>query len=229
MNENMQLAALARYLKTSGSTSLTSNNSGPLGMRSHTLKHRTDGNVPFTWPVTGVVDFSFSWDENTNAWTCSGGMYGSSPLGANPKVWFHQVSKNIKAREQIFKDLLQRCATLWERYRGDLEQFSYRLGVETSGTAHVSRLDTSYCWMHTAHPELCMYFSPDPAPTGYGRIPQARFGWYVPSSTHQWDMSVTSLIKMRADIVAFSKEATTYCEGASACFGQNDSEVAVVR
>ncbi len=229
MNEQKQLAALARYLKASGPTSLTSADSGQLGLRSHTLTHRTDGNVPFTWPMTGVVDFSFSWDDNTNAWSCTGGMYDSTPSGANPKVWFHQVAKNIKAREQILKDLLQRCATLWERYRGDLEQFSYRLGVETSGTAHVSRMDTAYCWTHTAHPDIRMFFSPDPVPTGYGRMPQSRYGWYPAPATHKWEMSVTSFAQMRADIIAFSKQAVNYCEGASACFGQNDSEAVAAR
>jgi hypothetical protein len=227
MNEHLQLADLAKYLKPSGQTKLTKTSSGQLGLSAYTLTHVTDGQVPFTWPVSGVVDFSLTWDENTMAWSCSGNMYGTNPSGNNPKVWLHQVSKSLKNQEQILKGLLQKCATLWERYRGDLEQFSYRLGVEMSSTAHVQRYEQGYSWTHTAHPEIRMFFSPDPVKPGYGMLPQSRFGWYEPVGTHQWFISIEGLTQMRDGLAKFSHEARSYCEGASACFGQNDSALAV--
>jgi hypothetical protein len=119
----------------------------------------------------------------------------------------------------VLKGFLQRATTLWERYRGDLDQFTYSLGIELAATGNMERLQTGFRWLHTSHPDIQIFFSPDPAKPSYGMLPQSRFGFYEPVKTHVWYLSVENLSQMRESLASFSADARKFCEGASACLG----------
>ena len=218
------LRKLAAYLKPTGRTSLTSSSSGPLGLQTYTLTYQTSGNVPFTWPVTGAADFTISYDESTREWSCAGQMFGVSPAGNEPKTWFHSVGQGVKSREQVIKGFLQRASMIWERYRGDLDHFAYRLGIEMAATGTMTKTDTGYCWTHTSHPDIQVHFSPDPNKPGYGMLPQVRLGFYAPVKMHVWFMSMPNLAQLRESVAEFSHTARTFCEGASACMVVADAK-----
>lgn len=211
------LRKLAAYLKPTGRTSLSSVDAGPLGLKTYTLSYQTSGNVPFTWPVTGSADFSLVYDEATRHWQCNGHMFGINPSGNDPKTWFHAIAGGVKSREQVIKGFLQRTAMVWERYRGDLDHFTYRLGIELAATGTMVKTDTGYCWAHTSHPDIQVHFSPDPNKPAYGMLPQVRMGFYAPVKMHAWFVSMPNLAQLRESVAEYSKTARTFCEGASAC------------
>jgi hypothetical protein len=225
--ELKHLHQLLRYLRPTGRVSLRSTRIGQLGQSEHVLTYMTDGLIPFSWPVTGAANFTLTWNEITQRWTCEGSIFGETPKGEDPKTWFHNAARAVKMREQVLKGVLQNAMTLWERYRGDLEQFQYRLGIKCAPYGHMTRYDSGYCWTHTANPSVQIFFSLDPEPAEYGMPPRARFGFYAPTKLHQWDLTVENLARFYNDVGAFSHEARKFCEGASACFGKVDfSDVA---
>lgn len=225
-NELNELRALAGYLRPSGTVSIQRTDAGPLGLGAYEFRYRTAGRVDPSWPVTGYTQLCFVWNESTVAWTCSGTMFGDEPRAIDPKTWFYQISKAARMREQLLKGLLSKVAQFWERYRGDLEQFTYKLGVAMASTGQMERLadGRGWCWHHAQHSDVVMYFSPDTQPVGYGMLPQARFGFYAPASMHRWYMNSETLAELRDGIAKFEHDARDFCKGASACFGQSDSE-----
>lgn len=222
-----QLKALRIYLRTSGSVVLQSQNVAQLGQKQHALVYTTDGLLPYTWPVTGQAHISLIWDDNKDAWTCSGHMFGQTPSATEPKAFFHQVARGVKMREQLLKAFFQQAMTYWERYAGDLEQFQYRLGIQLASSGHMARHPQSYSWTSATDPTVQVWMSPDPTPPGFGMPPRAKFGFFDDPRTHQWSLTVANIAKFRDDVSAFSHEAREFCKGASACFGVTDfSDVA---
>lgn len=213
------LKALHAYLKPSGTATLSTRPIGQLDTKEYILRYRTDGNVPFTWPVTGVADFEFLFNEIEMMWQCKGSMFGVSPDARDPKTWLHGVSQGIKSREQVLKGFLSRANMYWERYRGDLDQFAFRLGLELAATGTMNKTDFGWCWTHTSHPDIQVCFSPDNRKPGFGQLPQSHFGFYSSIKTHEWYVSTENLTQMHGAIAQFSADARRFCEGASACFG----------
>lgn len=219
VNEVQHLKALNTYLKPSGRTQLIERPAGQLGLKEYVLRYQTDGQVPVTWPVTGSADFEFIFNEAESKWFCTGNMFGTTPSGHEPKTWLHSIGQGIKSREQVIKGFLHRALGYWERYRGDLDQFTYRLGIEMSATGHMQKTSTGYCWAHTSHPDIKVFFSPDPEKPGYGMLPQFKFGFYEPVKAHVWYLSTDNLSSMSSAVATFSADARKFCEGASACLG----------
>lgn len=219
MDQLLALKQLNRYLKPNGSAKLVERSAGQLGLKEYVLRFFTSGNIPFNWPVSGNVDLEFVYNEVTQAWTCSGSMFGITPAGNEPKAWLHTVAQGVKSREQILNGALQRAITLWERYRGDLEQFAYRYGIEMAATGTMTKVDDMHVWTHTSHPDVQLVFSLDPEKPTYGLLQQSRLGFYPVKKTHTWYLSVENLTQLRAGIEDYSASAQRFCHGASACFG----------
>lgn len=222
MSVENNLKALRTYLRASGTVTLEKHSIGQLNQQSHSLTYATDGLVPYTWPVTGQAHFTFVWNDMDSAWKCAGQLFNQSPVANDPKTWLHQVARSVRLREQLLKSFFQQAMTYWERYVGDLEQFQYRLGIQLSSSGHMSRGASGFYYTSANDPTVQVFFSPDTTPATYGMPPRAKFGFYEPTKTHQWSLTVENMAKFRDDISSFSHDAREFCKGASSCLGATD-------
>lgn len=220
--ELTHLRALLQYLRPTGRVAISHENVGQLEQRATVLTYKTDGMVPFNWPVTGSADMSIAWNDVTQAWTCTGTLFGASVEGNDPKTLFHSVARSIKSKEQTMKGFLQQAMTYGERYKGDAEQFQYRLSLKMSGSWHMERVATGYAWRHVADPGLALFFSVDTENQVFGAPPALRFGFFESPRLHSWTATVENFAVVRGSIAEFSHTAREFCKGASACFGKVD-------
>jgi hypothetical protein len=209
-----ELTALAKVLKDFGSVQLASTPT-KLDMYKHALTFASNGWTKPGWPISTAGAFRLEYDDETGTWACSGSLYDVEPQALTPKVWFAEVAKGIANKDHLINGMLQKAATIWERYNGDLRHFTYRLGVEFSAIGVMTTLTPDhYVWKHAADPLVMLAFSAEPRRIG---PPELRFGFFAPTITHKWTLSVQTLMNERKQIQATVVDMTAHLAKMSSC------------
>lgn len=218
MTNLSNLKALYTLLKPLGSTSLKVTSVDAVGLKEYTLQYKTEGRIPFNWPIDGTADFTFVFSETDGSWKCSGSLFGMLPEAIDPKVWFSQVLSSLKLKEQLLISMLAKATAMWERYNGDLEQFAYRLSTEFASSTTMVRKDNGvFVWIKPNHADTLIAFSESREKPKYGMPPAAYFGFYEAASTHTWKMTPHNLHTIRTNISNFIVQAESFIKRATDC------------
>jgi hypothetical protein len=217
------LHTLHSLLKSTGRSTLTATSVGN-GMNEYSYAYQSDGTVSPFASYSGSGDFSFTYNEKTNKWDANGVLFGINPSGNDPKSFFMQVLHGVRAISDIQNGFFTKAMTLWERYRGDLEQFTYRLSIDLAAVGTMERLTDEmrplkFRW-HTIEQskEFVVWFSTDSKPTPLGAERKFYIGFNENAATHVYELSMPILSELRDRVLMHNQQVATFCEDSSAVF-----------
>lgn len=218
-----ELKALGEMLRAQGIVKMTRLSTRQLGLGIYELAYRNTAPVEHDVPIDPSIELNFVWSETTSSWNLLGSVHGDTPQAQEPKTWFQQARSAFEIRTAILLDVLDKIEKYWERYRGDSEQFTYRLGLELAAVGTMHQTDTGWHWSHSTHKDINVYFTPVHETPEYGQLPELCIGYYRNSidSLYSTSLSVEYVERTKRRLMACNAGNQTFCEKASLCFGHD--------
>ena len=170
-------------------------------------------------PIGGKSDFGLSYSEKSGRWICRGTLMGTvgDHNSPDPRIWFKSINRANTQTLAAYKASLIWAAKYWQHYRGDLSQFSYRLGIELLATGAMTRLPNGFVWTHTSLPNLRIFFTEKPRPQGSKDVKEFVFGFKPELDQQVWPLTPENIYAVMGQIQKALNDVTDFCDSAVSC------------
>ena len=135
----------------------------------------------------------------------------------DPRIWFKSINRANTQTLAAYKASLVWAAKYWQHYRGDLSQFSYKLGIELSAIGAMTRLPNGFVWTHTSLPNLRIFFTEKPRPQGSKDMKEFVFGFKPELDQQVWPLTPENIYAVMGQIQNALNDVTDFCDSAVSC------------